>query len=199
MKNKKQVLIVESDTTISVSLTIVLQEIGLQVFTASDGEDALHSIQANDLDLVITNLNLPLLSGLDLIKKTRSLCRHAEIIVLSDTVNDAVYELMRKLGVFRLFRIPFKIDEIKDAVLRGLSSNRNQRLSTEVQLPSDFLQDFIPCVSVKMLYHMTAIYLIDAARLKRVREMCKIVNQIDPVQFNIIYAYGASHLIPSTS
>ncbi len=146
MENTKQVLIAENDKTIRTALTMVLQEIGLKVFAVDNGVSAMGNIRTREINLVITNLLLPQLNGVDLIKNTQTTHPHTEIVVLSDVVNDAVYELMRKLGVFRLFQIPFKIDDIKDAVLRGLASNREERLTTQIPLLHEFMQDFIRIV-----------------------------------------------------
>ncbi len=143
MENAKSVLVAETDKTIRTALAMVFQEMGLAVFQTDNGAQALEIVRTRDIDVIITNIFLPRLSGIDLIKNTQDISSNTEVIVLSDIVNESVYDRMRKLGVFRLFKIPFKIDEIKDAVLRGLSSTRANRLHVEKPLSLDYMQDFI--------------------------------------------------------
>lgn len=71
MENTKQVLIAEKDKTIRTALTMVLQEIGLKVFAVDNGVNAMENVRTREIDLVITNLLLPQLNGIDLIKNTQ--------------------------------------------------------------------------------------------------------------------------------
>lgn len=129
MSTKKTVLIADYDKTVRTTLSVTLRELGLNVFEANNGVNAMKIVKNHNIDLIITNLLLSTLGGIDFIKNVQMVYGHTEIIVISDIVNSAIFERMRKLGVFSVFQIPFKLDEIKDAVMRGIPSVRIDRLN----------------------------------------------------------------------
>ena len=143
MNTSKTVLVVDYDKTVRTTLSITIKDMGLTVYEAHDGVTAMEIVKSNAIDLVITNLLLSTLGGIDFIKSVQMTHGHTEIIVISDIVNSAILERMRKLGVFRVFQIPFKLDEIKDAVLRGTASVRIDRLNASDPNTSCIPQNFL--------------------------------------------------------
>jgi DNA-binding NtrC family response regulator len=65
------ILVVEDDELMRTFLTQILREEGYRIESAEDGKEALEKIQNADYDLVITDLKMPKLSGLDLMRKVR--------------------------------------------------------------------------------------------------------------------------------
>ncbi len=143
MQKQKSILIVEQDITIRKAISLVLAKLDLKVFEAPDGVEAMEIVRNFKLDLVIMNMFLSPLSSVDLIKNIKSSQDSTEIIVLSDVVNQGVFDKMRGLGVFRLFKIPFELDEVRDAVLRGLGSPRLERLHIQQPQGEIYPKDFI--------------------------------------------------------
>jgi len=130
-KTSKNVLIVDSNETNRTALSMMLREMGIRTFEARDGAEAMNTVRTRKLNLIITNLLLSKIGGVELLRNVQKIRPETEYITLSDTVNGAVYDYMRMLGVFRLFQVPFSINEVKDTVLRALSSKRIDRLMTE--------------------------------------------------------------------
>ena len=67
------VLVVDDSATIRNLVTHVLEQAGFDVVVADDGHAALYYAQRNTVDLVITDINMPILDGIDLINELRAL------------------------------------------------------------------------------------------------------------------------------
>ncbi len=85
MDNSKKILLVEDYKDIREMLAALLIGKGFQVSTAIDGSDGLKQAQANPPDLIVTDTNMPKLSGIDMTKQLRQMPEFATtpIIVLS--------------------------------------------------------------------------------------------------------------------
>jgi CheY-like chemotaxis protein len=75
---QRQVLVVDDDPTIRTCLTQLLESVGYDVATAVDGVEALLSINESAPDIIISDLNMPGMSGVDLLSEIR---RHFPRIV----------------------------------------------------------------------------------------------------------------------
>ena len=67
------VLAVDDSASIRSLVTYVLEQAGFDVVVVEDGQEALEYAQQNKVDLVLTDINMPRLDGIDLIKKLREL------------------------------------------------------------------------------------------------------------------------------
>lgn len=123
---KKRILLVDDEETLRLSIKQVLSEDGYEVVTAKNGTEALELVRAEGFDLVITDLRMPGLSGLQLvseIKKTDSLTK---IIVISAYgTMETVVEAMR-LGVNDFVAKPFKVKSMKEIVTRVLDGSKKK-------------------------------------------------------------------------
>ncbi|MDQ0185680.1 response regulator transcription factor [Cytobacillus sp. FSL W7-1323] len=68
---QKRILLVEDDREISELITDILRQESFEVFTAFDGEEALSLFHKEDFDLILLDLMLPQLSGMDVLKRIR--------------------------------------------------------------------------------------------------------------------------------
>ncbi len=82
----KQVLLVDDDIRNVFSLSGILEERGITVVTAKNGEEALNLLEANpSIDMVLTDIMMPIMDGYELIKKIRSQRRFANLPILALT------------------------------------------------------------------------------------------------------------------
>ena len=88
------------------------------VFTAKDGEKALQIYMNNPIDIVVTDVLMPQISGLELIKKIREINPEATIMIISASSNlDIVREALRN-GAYDYIIKPFTIDDIMFSINR---------------------------------------------------------------------------------
>lgn len=78
-----RILLVEDEKMLSDMIAKGLRNTGYAVDTAYDGEDALFQYEVNDYDLIILDLNLPKVDGLDVLRKIRETDSEIKILILS--------------------------------------------------------------------------------------------------------------------
>ncbi len=88
----KKVLVVDDDKLLRDSVAKALTDRGYQVFQAADGEEGFAKAQENTPDLIITDVMMPNLDGIGMLKKIRSFAwgEHTPVLVL--TIKDADIE-----------------------------------------------------------------------------------------------------------
>jgi len=111
-----QILVVEDSKPLREMLVHVLKEDGTQVDAAKDGRDALDKFQGASYDLIITDLNMPEMTGIELIRKVRQQDELVEFIIITGyaSLESAVEAI--KAGAFDYIIKPFKVEELQVAV-----------------------------------------------------------------------------------
>jgi DNA-binding NtrC family response regulator len=111
-----QVLIVEDSKPLREMLVHVLKDDDTRVDSAKDGKEALDRYYSAPYDLIITDLNMPEVTGIELIKKIREQDDLVEFIIITGyaSLESAVEAI--KAGAFDYIIKPFKVDELQVAV-----------------------------------------------------------------------------------
>ena len=122
------ILIVEDHQDTRETLRDYLEEFGHIVDVAVDGADGLRKVQARDIDLVITDLNMPHVSGLELLAAIKSHKLTPDVLVLSATglISKAV-EAMR-LGAVNYLVKPVDLDQLTSEVRAVMRARRHRDL-----------------------------------------------------------------------
>jgi len=95
----KTVLIVDDSATMIMSLKSALEMNGFKVETASNGQMALDKVKSGiKPDLIITDLNMPVMNGIEFIKNVRPLLRFTPILILTTESEQSKREEAKKLG-----------------------------------------------------------------------------------------------------
>lgn len=129
---KAKLLIVDDEKNIREGLQRALSSDGYEVELASDGEEALEKIEEGDVDLVITDLKMPKLSGDELMKEALESNPYLPIIILTGhgTIENAV-EAMRN-GAYDYLTKPLNIDKLSLIVKRALENSSLKRQNREL-------------------------------------------------------------------
>ena len=132
-------LVVDDDSTIRYTLRGILELTGVTIEEAADGISALEHLEKGAFDLVITDLRMPRMDGLELLRRIRergSAAPRVIVVTAHGSERHAVEAIKR--GAYDYFRKPFDIDELKAVVGRALESVRLsgevERLSGELNL-----------------------------------------------------------------
>lgn len=109
MEEKKRVLIVDDSITIRDLLSAILRRKSFEIIEAISGNDALRKLNGNKPDIVITDINMPDMNGIDLIKNIRSKKGYEDIpvIVLSSLSPYLAGVNEKELGVVEWIEKPF--------------------------------------------------------------------------------------------
>jgi two-component system sensor histidine kinase RpfC len=125
----KSVLIIEDEAAIRRVLTRVLERAGFIVRTAENGEDALQQLRIAEVDIVITDIIMPKMHGVDAIKKIVKEFSRVRIIAISGggnfgitdykpdaIVTSAYLAAARKAGAHAVLTKPFQTAEVLHAI-----------------------------------------------------------------------------------
>lgn len=112
------VLIVEDEQELRTLFAFVLEGERYTVIQAKDGRSALDILQARSADIVllITDLGLPFLGGIELIERARDLNRSTKIIGTSGLGSSGMRELVLKAGADAFISKPFSVDDVLSTV-----------------------------------------------------------------------------------
>lgn len=127
----KKILVVDDEQSIRVLLNDILSAEGYIVEDASNGKEAVERIEADAPDLVITDLQMPIMDGLDLIRKVRSEWPDILFLIITGyaTVDSAIQAL--QLGAINYITKPFKMEDLLSIVRKGLRINELKQVTME--------------------------------------------------------------------
>ena len=120
-----KILVMEDEASMAEGLKMILSEDGYKVDVAGDGQSALDYFKRNTFDLLLADLRLPDMDGLDVIRQLKQDLPLADVVVITGypSVDTAVSSA--SLGVRDYLRKPFTEDEIK-TVVHDVFRTRNQ-------------------------------------------------------------------------
>ncbi|QMU99508.1 response regulator [Borrelia sp. A-FGy1] len=121
-----KLLVVDDEKNIREGIATYLEEEGFFVFTASDGEEALETIENEKIDAIIADLRMPLLSGEELLKIVKDKNPNIPFIILTahGTVDSAV-DAMRE-GAYDFLTKPVDLERLLLIIKRALNSQNDK-------------------------------------------------------------------------
>jgi len=125
--NTKRILVVDNEAKMRRILELSLRNMGHEVLQAAEGEEALALLEHESCDLVLTDLRMPRMDGIELLKALRARGDEVPVIVLTayGTIETAVDAM--KLGAADYIIRPFEMETVELAVARALAMQAVQR------------------------------------------------------------------------
>jgi len=143
LTKKLNVLFVEDDKDSREELSKILKKFFNKVIIAVDGEDGLEKFKENKIDLVITDINMPKLNGLDMIIKIKEIKSDINTIILS-AYNETEYFINAILiGVNGFLLKPFVLDQFIETLKRIYKNLELQNQKQELECLLSQYQDIV--------------------------------------------------------
>ena len=122
----KTILVVDDEAAIRASLQGILEDEGFQVITADDGLEGVASVQREVPDLVLLDIWMPRLDGLETLQRLKELAPHLMVIMISGhgTIETAVRST--KLGAYDFIEKPLSLEKVVLTVNNALAASRLQ-------------------------------------------------------------------------
>ncbi len=160
-KMKFNILIADDELNIRNGLSMGLEDEGYNTFQASDGVEAFNIIRNKNIDLVITDLRMPEMSGEELLKKIKAEYSNIPVIILTGhgTVENAV-ETMHN-GAYDFMTKPLNLDHLFLIVKRALE---HKSLKSEVEKLRASSSSFVTGKSPKMKKVMETVEQVASTR-----------------------------------
>ena len=125
------VLLADDDQAVRELLARVLIGMGYEVDSASDGQRALEFVRTNHYDVIVTDLMMPNLDGLALLRSVREYDLDVPVILLTGMPDFESAVRAVEYGAFRYLVKPVDVDVLVDAVRRAVTVHRIARLRRE--------------------------------------------------------------------
>lgn len=120
MNRKPNVLVVDDEEIARRNLEHILRKEGYTVDSASSGSEAIDKLEASGFDIVLTDMKMEKVSGIDVLEKTKSKSPEAQVIMITgfasvDTAIDAM-----KRGAFYYIAKPFNLEKVRAIIKQAL-------------------------------------------------------------------------------
>ena len=118
--NRSRILVVDDEPSMRELLDIVLRREGHEVFKASNGRQAVEILEREPIDLLISDIKMPDMSGVDVLKAAKLL--DADIVGIMVTAYASIESAVEAmhLGAYDYVSKPFNVEELKLRIRKGL-------------------------------------------------------------------------------
>lgn len=170
MQNSVKILIVDDEKIALKNLEHVMKKEGYDVTGAESGPTALKRLEEQSFDLVLTDLRMEKVDGMQILKKCRELYPDAEVIMITGyaTLESAVKAM--KQGAFNYIAKPFRLDEVRIIVKEAAEKVRLKRENRELREQIESYQGKVKIIT-------------QDANMQRLLETAK---QIAPTDCNVV-------------
>ncbi len=131
-----KILVVDDEESIREFFQIMLKREGYEVFTAANGKEGLEHLKKNPVDLIISDIQMPELSGLELLSKVREIDPEMVVMMITAFGSTEIAVEAMKRGAYDYIQKPFKIDEVKIIIRQALEKRslklENHQLKKEL-------------------------------------------------------------------
>ncbi|WP_241154327.1 response regulator [Staphylospora marina] len=118
----KKILIVDDQYGIRLLLKEVFSKDDIEVFQASNGKQALEMIRTQQPDLILLDMKMPGMDGLELLRRLRRFDVRTKVIMMTAYGELDMVAEAKSLGALTHFTKPFDIEDLRQAVIRHLAS-----------------------------------------------------------------------------
>ena len=140
MKEHIKILVVDDETPSREALGLLLKSAGFEITGAATGHEAFELLTAGSFDIVITDLFLPDLNGIDILKRVKSLSPAMEVILITGHASAETAVRAMKEGAFDYITKPLNLDELRMIIDKALEKRR--LLSENVYLKKQLRDKF---------------------------------------------------------
>ena len=125
-----RLLIAEDEANLRLVLQKELQRLGYRVHAAPDGEAALRKLEESNVDVLLCDINMPRMDGMELLRRVHERPNPPEVIMLTGqgTIETAVEAM--KIGAYDYLTKPYSINEL-DVRVRQAAEKRNLRVDNQ--------------------------------------------------------------------
>ncbi len=138
-----RLLYVEDDPVARESIQMVLEEFFDNITVAVDGVDGFEKFQNSEIDLIITDINMPRMNGLEMIEKIREVDKDISILILSAYTESEYFVTGIKLGVDGYLLKPFDMEQFTSVLGNSISKIQLKSAQEKLRENHHYLQTII--------------------------------------------------------
>jgi two-component system, response regulator, stage 0 sporulation protein F len=115
-EQQKRILVVDDEENARTALSKILAREGYEVASAGNGYEALNYLRGKEVELIITDINMPEMNGLSLLRELSRSHPESNVIMVTAYGEVESYIEAMNLGAFEYINKPVKIDELKKII-----------------------------------------------------------------------------------
>jgi two-component system chemotaxis response regulator CheY len=125
MTMPKRVLVVEDDAHVRELVSIILRREGFEVVESTNGKDALIKLNGSNVDVLVTDLNMPEMGGLELVRKLRNRTGSelTPVIMMTSENHESMRKKVENAGINKWILKPCIRRDLKKAVRKLMAVN----------------------------------------------------------------------------
>ncbi len=164
------ILVVDDELSMREFLQIMLKKENYAVDTAASGEEALEKIEINPYDLILCDIMMPRINGMEVLRRARQLNPEIMVIMITAFASTETAVEAMKLGAYDYITKPFQVDEIKLIIKNALERSRlvRENLQLKKELKTKYGFENLVGVSAPML------------------EIYELIRQVAPTKSNVL-------------
>ncbi len=129
----EKILVVDDEKSMREFLEIMLEKDGYEVSCAESGAEALKAIRQQKFDLLITDIRMKPIDGLEVLRQCKAMSPSTAVIIISAYASAETAVVAMKEGAYDYLPKPFKIDEMRAAITNALLSTKGEESSRDAQ------------------------------------------------------------------
>jgi len=118
----RRLLVVDDEPIVGKRLHQVFTKIGFEIETYTDSATALVAIGERPFDVVVTDLKMEGIDGIEVLKRVRRQNPTTQVIIITGYASPDTAELAQQEGVFAFLAKPFRLDELKQVIFRAIET-----------------------------------------------------------------------------
>jgi DNA-binding NtrC family response regulator len=122
MKEKLDILLVDDETIVLQRLKPALSKIGCNVETFEDAKEALKRIDAKVFDIVVTDIMMPEVNGIELLEYIQKKSDRTKVIMITGYATEALAREAMSKGAFDIIAKPFRPDDLRNMIARAAAA-----------------------------------------------------------------------------
>jgi EAL domain-containing protein (putative c-di-GMP-specific phosphodiesterase class I) len=148
-------LVVDDDDAVRHVTSQLISMLGYEVVGASNGLEALQQLTLREFDVIVTDISMPGMDGIRLLREVRTRDSHVQVIVMTGapSVESAITAI--DFGVFKYLEKPLALDALEQAVRRGVSLSRMARIESRAALLSGARRQAADAAGLDVIFDRT--------------------------------------------
>ena len=154
------ILVIDDEAGIRDVLREIIADEGYRVFTAEDGIEGLQILESERVDLVVLDVWLPNMGGIDVLKQIKTDSPDVEVVIISGHANIDLAVKAVKLGAFDFLEKPLSLDRVTTIIKNALRveelARENRRLRNRLVNRDEMIGESPPMKQVRELIQQSA-------------------------------------------
>jgi DNA-binding NtrC family response regulator len=170
MGNNAKILIVDDEAITLENLEIIMKRENYDVTTAPSGKEALKILNRQEFDVVLTDLRMDEIDGMQVLSGCKKLYPGSEVIIITAYASLGSAIETTKKGAYYYLAKPFKLDEVRKVVQEALEKVKLKKENAELREQIERYKGKVKIISQD----------------KRMQELLKTAKQVSPTDCNVI-------------